>query len=156
MLILPPPYTLDYRLSPHFSLRELTWTLHRGYLERNIEEAIPFIETALIPLCQVMETVRWMCGGHPISVHSGFRCPDLNTAIHGSPTSQHKLGEAMDFHVIGLSVEEVWMMISSSDLPFGQCLCEGPAMGSWTWVHLSLGAPWRAARKCGQSFQVVA
>lgn len=34
--------------------------------------------------------------GKPMKVNSGYRCPELNAAVGGVPTSQHKKGEAAD------------------------------------------------------------
>ena len=34
--------------------------------------------------------------GKPIHVSSGYRCPELNKAVGGVPTSQHLKGEAAD------------------------------------------------------------
>ena len=37
---------------------------------------------------------------------------------------------------------------TESDIPFGQCILEQPPGKEW--VHISLGAPYRAKEKCGQ------
>lgn len=34
--------------------------------------------------------------GKPLHVNSGYRCPQLNAAVGGVPTSQHTVGEAAD------------------------------------------------------------
>ncbi len=34
--------------------------------------------------------------GHPLRINSGYRCPELNRAVGGAPTSQHVKGEAAD------------------------------------------------------------
>lgn len=34
--------------------------------------------------------------GHPLRINSGYRCPELNRAVGGVPTSQHVKGEAAD------------------------------------------------------------
>lgn len=34
--------------------------------------------------------------GHPLRINSGYRCPELNKAVGGVPTSQHVKGEAAD------------------------------------------------------------
>ena len=36
--------------------------------------------------------------GKPMKVNSGYRCPQLNAAVGGVPTSQHCKGEAADIH----------------------------------------------------------
>ena len=37
--------------------------------------------------------------GKPIHVNSGYRCPELNEAVHGVGDSQHLYGEAADIHL---------------------------------------------------------
>lgn len=37
--------------------------------------------------------------GHPLRINSGYRCPELNRAVGGVPTSQHVRGEAADIAV---------------------------------------------------------
>lgn len=34
--------------------------------------------------------------GEPLSINSGYRCPELNAKVGGVPTSQHVKGEAAD------------------------------------------------------------
>lgn len=34
--------------------------------------------------------------GKPLHINSGYRCPELNKAVGGKPTSQHLKGEACD------------------------------------------------------------
>lgn len=36
--------------------------------------------------------------GEPLHINSGYRCPKLNAAVGGAPTSQHMKGEAADIH----------------------------------------------------------
>ena len=45
--------------------------------------------------------------GSPISITSGYRCPDHNAAVGGSTHSQHKLGTATDIVVSGMKPDEV-------------------------------------------------
>jgi hypothetical protein len=87
----------------------------------------------------------------PVIVHSGFRCSLLNTAIGGSKRSQHMLGQAADFHVSGITVSDAFGWIwKSSGLAWGQLIAEGAVRGRPTWIHMSLGAPWLPAARCGQ------
>lgn len=143
---------LDAQLSPHFSLRELAVTTHREYLDENVRTAATRFGLPLFALCRtLLEPIRTHFG-RPVIVHSGFRCPALNRAIGGVTASQHTKGEAADFHVAGVGLEDVWTWIwKTSGLPYGQCLLEGRAgAGAWGWVHLSLGEPWRPTDRCRQ------
>ena len=44
---------------------------------------------------KIFEPLRSWVGG-PIKINSFYRSPDLNTAIGGSPNSQHCKGQAID------------------------------------------------------------
>ena len=46
----------------------------------------------------VLDPLREAWGG-PIRVNSGYRCPELNRIVGGTPTSQHQRGEAADITV---------------------------------------------------------
>lgn len=81
-----------------------------------------------------LERVRALLG-RPLIVHSAFRSEAVNASVGGVPSSQHRLGEAVDFHVEGLSVPETVRRIAASPLPFDQLLDE--AAGDRSWVHVS-------------------
>jgi zinc D-Ala-D-Ala carboxypeptidase len=135
-------------LSPHFTFDELTSTGHANLQAKNREEAKAKLP-ALTALAEMLEAVRAHFG-KPLKVNSAFRGPSVNAAVGGSKTSQHMLGEAADFSVVGVDDAEVHRWIcTASGLKFGQCILERPPGRSW--VHLSLGAPWRPAAKCGQA-----
>jgi len=140
------------QLSPHFALAEMVATSQRALAARNAAEAVPYT-ASLRALCEtLLEPVRARFG--PVSIHSGFRCPALNAAIGGSKTSQHMRGEAADFHCVRASLEEVmrWI-VQDSGLAYGQVIAEAHRPGPPTWIHLSLGAPWRDAARCGQALR---
>lgn len=139
------------RLSPHFTLRELARTDHRKHADANLAAASePEVRARLGALAStLLEPIR-VHFGKPVVIHSGFRSPALNKAIGGSKTSQHMKGEAADFHVVGVPLREVWEWVARSALPFGQLLLEGYVGGEPSWIHLSLGAPYRDPSKCGQ------
>lgn len=135
------------RLSEHFTLAELSHTGHASHRDLNRREAEAFLP-ALKDLAAMLEVVRAKFG--PVRCNSGFRGPSLNRAVGGSPTSQHSKGEAADIVVASATVEELHRWIcTQSGIKFGQCILELPP-GSKGWVHVSLGAPYRASDKCGQ------
>jgi len=52
--------------------------------------------------------------------------------------------------VVGVKCDVIVEWISTeSGIPFGQLILEQPS-ASREWVHISLGAPYRAKDKCGQ------
>lgn len=139
------------KLSRHFTLAELTITEVRTLAELNHRKARDELP-ALRALADLLEDVRKLLGDKPIIVHSGYRCPELNRLIGGSFTSQHVKGEAADFHVVGMDLRDAFDLIRRSSLSFGQCILEdGDGDGVPTWIHLSLGPPWRDAGRSRQA-----
>lgn len=49
--------------------------------------------------------------GLPMIVNSGYRSPQHNKAVGGSPASQHLLGKAADIRVVGMSSEQLHEII---------------------------------------------
>ncbi len=137
-------------LSPHFTFEELTNSTKDNLVEQNRFEAKLYIG-ALVDLCAtLLEPIRARFG--PVVVHCGFRGPTLNAATRGSSkTSQHLKGEAVDFHCPGAALQDVmrWI-VCESGLKYGQAILEG-RNGPPTWIHLSLGTPYRTGSKCMQA-----
>ena len=79
---------MSTKITPHFSLEELTTT------KTGIENIPNVSQTnALRILCRdILEPLRTHLGDSPIIIHFGFRCPAVNKAVLGVPTSQHLHG----------------------------------------------------------------
>lgn len=77
---------------------------------------------------------------HPAAVvviTSGFRCPALNLAVGGMPSSQHLRGQAVDIHIeaggeVIITTGELFNFILAERLVFDQMINE-----YGTWLHLS-------------------
>lgn len=71
--------------------------------------------------------------GKPITVNSGYRCPELNKAVGGSKTSDHVKGFAAD--ITGGSKEENERLfnIIKHNFHFKQLIDEK----GFSWVHVS-------------------
>jgi hypothetical protein len=126
------------QLSPHFTLEEMTATDHHTI----DNTAPPEIVEALTRSAAAMEYVREALGVRPIHVNSGYRCPELNTAVGGSPTSSHMDGEAVDFICpdFGAPLDICRQLAAPGvldELPFDQLIQEG------TWVHIGFGPQMR-------------
>jgi hypothetical protein len=136
------------QLSSHFTFDEMTRTGQSRLQEANRQQAMPFIVPITAVCVDLLEPIRLHYG--PVKVNSGFRGLAVNTAIGGSENSQHMKGEAADITVPGHDLEDVFRWIAlSSGIRFGQAILEGRTKVP-TWIHISLGAPYRDAKKCGQ------
>jgi hypothetical protein len=74
--------------------------------------------------------------GNPIMVTSGYRRPELNAALGGSPTSEHKTGFAADIDTSDNI--KLWDVITSGDFKWTQLINEYPDDdGEPSWIHIS-------------------
>ena len=125
------------KLSNNFSLNELTKS---QTAERKGIDNTPSAEHQenLRSLCtHVLQPIRDHFS-RVVSVSSGYRSPELCTAIGSKITSQHARGEAADFEIFGLSNKTLADYIDS-ELHYDQLILEywkesDPNSG---WVHCS-------------------
>ena len=123
-------------LTPHFSIEELCVTTNKDFKEKNLEEGQKQLGKMYM-LAGFAERVREIVGA-PMTITSGYRCPALNKAIGGASSSQHKVGEAIDFKCKGLSNDSIACKIATSDLKFQQLIIEHS--GKSAWVHVAIGS----------------
>lgn len=72
--------------------------------------------------------------GKPIAVNSGYRCPALNKAVGGVPTSQHLSGEAADITTGSKEGNRrLFELIRDGGFDFDQLIDEK----GFSWVHVS-------------------
>lgn len=123
------------QLTDHFTLAELT---RSDTADRKHIDNTPTVEVVanLRALCRnVLEPAR-VSFGAPIYVTSGYRCPALNAAVGGKPTSQHLRGEAADLQVQGVrNLKRLYKVIKSHGI-FDQLLYETNRTGA-RWIHVS-------------------
>ena len=96
-----------------------------------------------------MEHVRTLLGDRPISVLSGYRSPEVNKAVGGSPTSAHRTGHAVDFICPSFGTPaQVAAFLAKNLKDFDQIIEEFDQ-----WVHIGFGPGKRkqllTARKVG-------
>ena len=125
------------KLSNNFSLKELTasQTAERKGIDNtpsteHQENLKKLCENVLQPVRDHFEQV--------VSVSSGYRSPELCTAIGSKITSQHARGEACDFEIFGVSNKELADWIHYN-INYDQLILEywkesDPNSG---WVHCS-------------------
>ena len=117
----------------HFSIAELTRsaTARRLGIDNTPPASAVKALTALVD--NVLDPLREAWGG-PIRVNSGYRCPELNRMVGGTPTSQHQRGEAADITVGSRSANRrLLALIKRLDLPVDQCIDEKGCR----WIHVS-------------------
>ena len=117
------------KLSPNFTLAEMTVTQHRELDNTPAPEVI----ANLTRLAEFLEQVKTLLGGKPIIVNSAYRSPAINASVGGKPTSQHVHGCAADIRVPGMTPDQVVRAVVASALPFDQCIREFDA-----WTHISI------------------
>ena len=138
-------------VSEHFSWAELTRTGSTELQAINREEAEQYRAALTALATTILEPIRAKFG--PIKINSAFRGASVNAKVGGSKTSQHLKGEAADIVAPSVTVEELhrWI-VTESGLPYGQCILEKTAPARpYSWVHVSLGEPWRKDTLCRQA-----
>jgi len=72
-----------------------------------------------------------------LKINSGLRVGALNTAVGGSPRSEHRIGRAVDIAVPGVPTYEIFNYIVSNNIPYNQLIWEFPEYNSGSWIHIS-------------------
>ena len=122
-------------LSTHFTLSALTRTSYRIV---NKPHSPVVVNNLRLVALNILEPVREYFGKE-LEIHSGYRSPALNAMIpNASKTSQHCLGEAVDFSIKGHTVYEVACWVRDN-LDFDQLILEHfiPNVPTSGWVHCS-------------------
>ena len=124
-------------LSKNFSLEELTKS--QTAIRKGIDNTTgPTHQANLQSLCTaILQPVRDHFS-QVVTISSGYRSPELCTAIGSKITSQHARGEAADFEIFGVSNKELADYINEH-LDYDQLILEywkesDPNSG---WVHCS-------------------
>lgn len=117
------------KISENFELKEFTESSTaklKGIANNPGITEVKAIENLVTKLLQPLRGLY----NKPMRINSGFRCPELNKAVGGVPTSQHVKGEAAD--VACEHPAELVECLRRSGLDFDQCIQYS------TFVHLSL------------------
>lgn len=124
-------------LSDNFTLQEAIFS---SIAERlgidNTKYSADVYATARLTAAK-MEKVRALLGNVPLHIDSWIRCLELNRALHSKDTSQHILGEAVDFlcPAFGTPAQIAHKIQEYQDLiGYDQLIME------YSWVHISFGA----------------
>lgn len=117
----------------HFTDRELLHT-NTGLPNQASPEVLAslhyIIEEVLDPLRELLAM--------PIRITSGYRSPQVNQRVGGSPKSQHTKGEAVDFTCADMA--RAFMLIRER-FSYDQLIWEFGNAHQPEWIHLSLRRP---------------
>ncbi len=134
---------MNMKLSEHFTLGELIKT-NTGLENVPNEEQVNNLKR----VCRWLERLRqrwndiYGDGDDPIVINSGFRSPEVNKAVGGSPTSNHANGCAVDIRCIGpeQAIRYAALMLDIFDIArhdFDELLIETKGRGIW-WLHFAV------------------
>ena len=117
----------------YFTIAELTRSDTARRLGIDNKPPASAVKALTVLVDEVLDPLREAWGG-PIRVNSGYRCPELNKAVGGSPSSQHQRGEAADITVGSRSGNRrLLALIKQLNLPVDQCIDEKGCR----WIHVS-------------------
>ena len=123
------------QLSPHFSLREFTFSETAARLGREVLPTVEQVRNAQRLCLTVLEPIRVRLG-LPIIISSGIRPEWLNVAIGGASQSAHMTGRAADIRAVGMEPAALARWIRKQNLPVDQCIEE---FGRWVHVQIADG-----------------
>lgn len=115
-------------INKNFDYKEFEKTDVPGMQVRNTITSTEVRDSIKALVDEVLQPLRdaW---GEPLAINSGYRCPEVNKAVGGVPTSQHTKGEAADVCPFGRNghgdIEVVRQLAQKAvelDLPFDQMI----------------------------------
>ena len=124
-------------VSTHFTLGEFAATSHSDLYLENLKFCSDNLDALKLVGAQ-LDIIRDFYGG-PVTISSGGRCPALNQAVGGSPSSQHMRGQAADIEVQGISYADVFQDIKAGHikgLSLHQVIEEHA--NAKVWVHIGI------------------
>jgi uncharacterized protein YcbK (DUF882 family) len=91
-----------------------------------------------------MYNILYGNGKVPIAINSGFRSPEVNKRVGGSPTSNHLTGCAADIKVFGIeqAMRYAVILLNYADntmQEFDELLIERSKKGTY-WLHFAVRA----------------
>jgi len=133
---------MQSKLSPNFTVDQYTKsdTATRKNINNDLKDPV-HLASAKELFENVVENL-YAHFGDKLIITSGYRSPDLNTAVGGSKRSQHSKGQAIDFEVAQMSNYKLasWC---KEHFDFDQLILEFYQKGKPQsgWVHISYVSP---------------
>ena len=124
-------------LSEHITLGEVTKSRHEEIYNIPSHVAIENMKR----VCEWLEVLRARAKT-PIVINSGYRSPELNKKVGGSPTSNHLTGCAVDIRVSGIEQAMRYAVIlmdyaDETKQDYDELLIERNRSGGY-WLHFAV------------------
>lgn len=103
----------EIHLTEHFKLGEFAVSRSHPEIASRLVPDIPMVEKATMLAYFALEPIR-VYYRQPVIITSGFRNMELNEALLGDSDSQHLYGEAVDFEILGMDMEDVYKWCKSA------------------------------------------
>jgi hypothetical protein len=130
-------------LTKNFTLEELTASITAANKGINNVPAKEIIDNLKYLCIEVLQPARDKLG-KPITVNSGYRCPELNKAVSGANGSQHLAGQAADISMGSKAANRLLFDTIKELGKYDQLIDEK----DYQWVHVSY-------KKTGNRFQIL-
>ena len=117
------------RISENFTWSEMerSDTARRMGIDNTVPDG-PARQAVILLVTRILQPLR-TAWGRPLTINSGYRSPQLNTAVGGAPDSQHVRGEAAD--IAAPDPLLLAQTVVRNRLPFDQMILYS------TFVHIS-------------------
>ena len=117
------------RISENFTWSEMerSDTARRMSIDNTVPDG-PARQAVTLLVTRILQPLR-TAWGRPLTINSGYRSPQLNTAVGGAPDSQHVRGEAAD--IAAPDPLLLAQTVVRNRLPFDQMILYS------TFVHIS-------------------
>jgi uncharacterized protein YcbK (DUF882 family) len=113
------PFTVDGRTVYQTGYEELCWVLR----DHQVDPRLGYVRFDVVTLevaWEVQQILRSVGIDRPLIVHSGYRTQQTNAQTEGAARySLHMGARAMDFHIPGVSIADVWRLCYSRALAGG-------------------------------------
>ena len=128
-------------LSPHLTLAEMVQssTARRRGIPNDPPPQV--VDRMRVLALTIFEPVRAVLQ-YPLHVNSGYRSPQLNSAVFGAKDSAHMRGEAIDLVPVGMDLRDAFDAIRRSNIPYDQLIYECAA-----WLHIGMARPGAMPRR---------
>lgn len=115
----------------NFKISELIYS--ETSIKNNINNMpdINSLDNMLELICYCLQPLREKIK-KPMIITSGYRNSEVNKLVGGAANSQHTKGQAVDFVINGMTVEQIINFIKVNNIEFDQCINEYNK-----WCHIS-------------------